>query len=541
MRIRKTIAVTILLALFVAGGVWLRVGSGSDDALTPVPSDPAKIVRLIDLADFPVGKDGYQFGGPSEIMRFADIAKHIPEKGWAEKIGNQVDFRTERLLFFRWRSYEGDKLHYRVTNHSVSKKPIIAFWRIPGKASDEPGYFYHAFAVSKAADWQLIDEPKDDVRSTVRDLDLMEIFHGMGGPDLIDLDVGGVEKPIVIRSANDLAKLGSSNGHFQIMVQQQVDFARDHILFFTWSGSGQDRLWFELPKANDVRVRYSAGKTKNDQQHYRMLVIANEAAWKLEPAAGNEHPPVRETHSYGGIIFHEDNEPLVIDSLEVASKAFPNPMWRKNLAAEVDFAKQRLLYFYWEGSGQDDMSTVVAMGPNRKSVRFNYHTGSILNLATHYHLYVVDRDVEYAGTTLWAGGRSSFTGVAELPIDASKCTTPAGDYAKPIVITSKADLLQKLGSKEVVAKINRPVAIDFNWQQLLLFCWDGKVGTELAYTVHGWEPKSKTIFYQPRVGKAALAKRYLHLYTMPKGMQWQVLSPGERPFGAKGIDAPPAK
>jgi len=489
--------------------------------------DPAKIVRGIDLAGYSTENPRIHFGVPIEIARAEEIAKHIPDKTWIDKIAKQVDFDRERLLYFRWFSYEGDKLRHRISLHSQTKKPIVAFWRVQGDPSKDIGTYYHLFAVARSADWQILDQPAEKDRSTVRAFDLTE-FTGKQPTGLPD-------EPLVIRSAAELAKAMPDQTHWHTEIQRQVDFAHERLLFFQWSGSGEDRLWFELPEAKRVKFAYSPGKTANDAPHFHLFAVANEAAWRVEQVGGNEQPPVRLAPLADLTLFHDDTDPLLIDSLDAARRAFRDAATVKRIAADIDFAKQRLLYFYWEGSGQDVLTPLVAMSRNKKNVRFAYHPGQTTDLRTHYKLYAVNRDVEYAGSGLFRRG-GSFTRIYEVHAGVDPSTIGAGAFRKPTLITSENDLLKQLGDKDAVAEIRRAYAIDFKSQKLLLFCFDAKAGTDLGHVVRaeykdaGWKLLSSVTFFQPRMGNEGPANRHLRLFAMPKDADYEVLPSGARPF-----------
>ena len=73
----------------------------------------------------------------------------------------------------------------------------------------------------------------------------------------------------------------------QTRLQKTVDFTKQQILFFAWSGSGGDKLTYRLDKGATgpvVIFEYQRGLQKNLVAHVRLFAIPRNATWKVQPA-----------------------------------------------------------------------------------------------------------------------------------------------------------------------------------------------------------------------------------------------------------------
>lgn len=98
---------------------------------------------------------------------------------------------------------------------------------------------------------------------------------------------------------------------------------------------------------------------------------------KLEPARGGFANPVE------------------ITTVEALAKSFPDKEVREKLEKQVDFGKQRLLYFAWAGSGQDKVSATTVEEDGKKVVAITFKQGLTKDLRRHFRLFAVDKDVPF--------------------------------------------------------------------------------------------------------------------------------------------------
>jgi hypothetical protein len=69
-------------------------------------------------------------------------------------------------------------------------------------------------------------------------------------------------------------------------VRKQVDFDKEYLMLFRWSGSGQDRLTAELTGQKEGRpmvvFHFTGGKTKDLKQHSRLFAIGKGVPHRLD-------------------------------------------------------------------------------------------------------------------------------------------------------------------------------------------------------------------------------------------------------------------
>jgi len=82
------------------------------------------------------------------------------------------------------------------------------------------------------------------------------------------------------------------------------------------------------------------------------------------------------------------DHPKEIKSAGELAKAFTQKEVIDSIQKKVDFAKQRLIYFAWSGSGQDSITASEAKGV----IVFTYTLGRTRDLRSHFKLFVVDKD-----------------------------------------------------------------------------------------------------------------------------------------------------
>ena len=95
---------------------------------------------------------------------------------------------------------------------------------------------------------------------------------------------GMVNKPAVIVSADELAK-DVTDADTLAKLKKEVDFTKEKLLHFAWSGSGGDKLGFSTAKKDkslEVTILLKPGLTRDLRQHHALFVIPKDATWKFE-------------------------------------------------------------------------------------------------------------------------------------------------------------------------------------------------------------------------------------------------------------------
>jgi len=83
-------------------------------------------------------------------------------------------------------------------------------------------------------------------------------------------------------------------------------------------------------------------------------------------------------------------KPTTITSAEELAKAIPDEEAQAKIKKDVDFAKQKVVFFAWAGSGQDKLTTITADG--KSEVVFSYERGLTKDLRSHLRLFVLPKD-----------------------------------------------------------------------------------------------------------------------------------------------------
>jgi hypothetical protein len=125
------------------------------------------------------------------------------------------------------------------------------------------------------ADEKATDEKKEDV---------VKVLDAKGVPRV--LERGDVNKPVAITNAEELTK-AIAGEEVQVRLKKEVDFTKQQVLFFAWSGSGGDELTYTVEKGAkgaEVVFQYQRGLLKNLAPHVRLFAIPKDATWKVQTA-----------------------------------------------------------------------------------------------------------------------------------------------------------------------------------------------------------------------------------------------------------------
>ena len=94
---------------------------------------------------------------------------------------------------------------------------------------------------------------------------------------------GRVTKPTVVKSAKELANVVSDKAE-QVRIAKEVDWEKQHLLVFSWGGSGGDKLTSDVKKGKDgpeIVFTYTGGLTLDLQMHMRLYAVRNGVPWKF--------------------------------------------------------------------------------------------------------------------------------------------------------------------------------------------------------------------------------------------------------------------
>ena len=82
--------------------------------------------------------------------------------------------------------------------------------------------------------------------------------------------------------------------------------------------------------------------------------------------------------------------PTEIKTAEELAKTIPQEEVVAAIKKEVDFGKQKLVFFAWAGSGQDKVTGEIA----KEEAVFTYNPGLTRDLRSHYRLFAVSKDAK---------------------------------------------------------------------------------------------------------------------------------------------------
>ncbi len=93
---------------------------------------------------------------------------------------------------------------------------------------------------------------------------------------------GSVQKPETVDSARQLAELVPDEKQAKDL-GKRIDWDKQRVLVFRWSGSGQDRLEFTSDGKSPAKVEFvlRPGLTRDLRRHARLFVIARDVKWTV--------------------------------------------------------------------------------------------------------------------------------------------------------------------------------------------------------------------------------------------------------------------
>jgi hypothetical protein len=232
------------------------------------PKGKAEIAREIVLKSFPGTSERGDVHKPTRITNADELAKAVPDKAWQERIAKKVDFAKEYLLLFSWAGSGQDKLTSQAWQAIV---PGVEFVYTEGKTEDLRSHF-RLFAVAKNLIWQVRRVGESEAESVLR---ILREF----------IAVKPAEETREISTEEELSKsFGETSAE---RIRNEVNFAREKLLWVSWMGSGSDRLVhrFEPCKgkiAVVLRIVTPVPALTDLRQHGLLIVIPRDAAWRFE-------------------------------------------------------------------------------------------------------------------------------------------------------------------------------------------------------------------------------------------------------------------
>jgi RNA polymerase sigma factor (sigma-70 family) len=119
------------------------------------------------------------------------------------------------------------------------------------------------------------------------------------------------------------------------------------------------------------------------------------------------------------------SKPTNITSAEELAKAFVDKEWQDRIIKQVDFAKEQLLLFAWQGSSGDQLSFKVEVG-KEMTVVFTYSPGVDQDLRPHFRLFAIPKNAS------WRVGAPAADGGLSISVTPARAKFA---YTEPLLFT----------------------------------------------------------------------------------------------------------
>lgn len=92
----------------------------------------------------------------------------------------------------------------------------------------------------------------------------------------------GSSKPIAIKSEKDAAAYFAEGELAKL--KKEVDFSKQIVVLFAWSGSGQDKIEYTIAESfpEQIRFTYTPGRTRDLRQHVGVYVLRANVTWSAK-------------------------------------------------------------------------------------------------------------------------------------------------------------------------------------------------------------------------------------------------------------------
>jgi hypothetical protein len=206
--------------------------------------------------------------GLTEVRTADELAKSAAFADDASRaaVGKQVDFAKEKVVVVTWWGRSPSSVRVRLGKDGktvlftvVTANPALAILRPHAAAFAAPRDVPVAFGEFGL----LLDLVREPVKLSLEGVK-------------VDFARGGYEpKPLEIKSADELAKAEVfADEASRTALGKRVDFAKDKLVVFVWSGSGGDKLVAAPGKDGKSAVfTYTAGRTDDLRHHAHAFAV----------------------------------------------------------------------------------------------------------------------------------------------------------------------------------------------------------------------------------------------------------------------------
>ena len=105
----------------------------------------------------------------------------------------------------------------------------------------------------------------------------------LGKDDKLGMKAGKVAEPTKIESAEELTTAIADEAT-RTKLAKKIDFEKQVLIIFTWAGSGQDQLSYEVAESYPEQIffRYQRGFTKDRRSHQYVFVLRKNVKWSVK-------------------------------------------------------------------------------------------------------------------------------------------------------------------------------------------------------------------------------------------------------------------
>jgi len=101
-------------------------------------------------------------------------------------------------------------------------------------------------------------------------------------PSKVPKDEVNEKKPLVITSLEQATKHFTDEDLDEL--KKKVDFTKQQLLIFAWSGSGQDKITYDVGESDPEQIffTYQPGRTRDLRPHLYVYVLRSNVKWSVK-------------------------------------------------------------------------------------------------------------------------------------------------------------------------------------------------------------------------------------------------------------------
>lgn len=219
------------------------------------------------------------------------------------------------------------------------------------------------------------------------------------------------------------------------------------------------------------------------------------------------------------------NKPIVVSSRDAAAKLFGKAELER-LAKEVDFQKQFLLVFAWQGSGGDKLNIAIAES-FPEQIFFSLKPGVTDDIASHLHVYALRSNVRWSAREDAKKGAAAKPSVRQIlgPID-DPIDFVRNRRTDSLTFTNAVEI-EIIFGKEKAKAVSE--AVDFQTESVVGFRWiNNGTGRNIVHKYVGEGARRFLLFHTvtPKIDgiQPQRPNRVISLFAVPAGTKTQFIN-----------------